>query len=80
MERTVFELELRAVRLEQERDEAMEAESNGRRPYMEMEEKYWKEKAAHKETKEDIIIERIRSFILLVLLIGAVLLWWFVLR
>ncbi len=80
LERTISELEHRAARLEQERDEARQAAANATRPYHELKEKHRKEKAAHKVAKEDIIWERVRSFILLVLLIGAVLLWWFVLR
>ena len=45
-----------------------------------MEEAYWKERAAHEETKEGLIAARVIAFVLLALLIGSVLLWWFVLR
>ena len=67
-------------RLEQERDEAREAAATARQPYVEMAKKYREEKEAHGETKDYLTSAQIRSFILLGLLIGAALLWWFVLR
>ena len=80
LERNVTELEHRATELERERDEAREALSAGRRPYEELKERFRKEKAAHKDSKEGLIAVQVTSFILLALLVGSVLLWWFVLR
>ena len=80
LQRTVWELDGRASELERERDEAREAASASGRAYEEMEETYWKERAAHEETKEGLIAARVTAFVLLALLIGSVLLWWFVLR
>ena len=87
LERTVRELEqkvsewkLRASELERERDEARESAATARRPYHELEREYQKEVAAHKETNDVLIAARIIAFVLLALLIGSVLLWWFVLR
>ena len=87
LQRTVRELEqnaseskLRASELERERDEARESASAGRRPYQELEEAYRKEIAEHKETNDLFIAVRVAVFALFALLIGSVLLWWFVLR
>ena len=80
LERSASELELRASELERERDEARESASASRRPYEELEEAYRKETAAHGETKEVVIALRVTAIVLFVLLIGSVLLWWFVLR
>ena len=80
LQRTVWELDGRASDLERERDEAREAASASGRAYEEMEETYWKERAAHEETKERLISARVIAFVLLALLIGSVLVWWFVLR
>ena len=80
LQRTVWELDGRASELERERDEARESESASRQAYEELEEAYRKERAAHEETKEGIIAARLIAFVLLALLIGSVLLWWFVLR
>ncbi len=80
LEGTVSELELRAAGLEQERDEAREAASTAREPYVELEKKYRKEKAEHEDTKEGLIILQVTTFVLLAVLVGIVLLWWFVLR
>ena len=80
LERNVTELKQRASELERERDEAREALSVGRRPYEKLKEKYRKEKAAHRDAKEGLIAVQVASFILLALLVGSVLLWWFVLR
>ena len=78
--RSVWELDGRASELERERDEAREAASASRQAYEELEEAYRKERAEHEETKEGIIAVRVTAFVLLVLLIGSVLLWWFMLR
>ena len=80
LEQNVSELKLRASELERERDEARESASAGRRPYWELERAYEKEVAAHKETNELFIAVRVAVFVLLALLIGSVLVWWFVLR
>ena len=80
MEQRVSELKLRASELERERDEARESAATARRPYLELEREYQIEVAAHKETNDLFIAVRITAFVLLALLIGSVLLWWFVLR
>ena len=80
LERNASELQLRASELERERDEARESAAASRRPYEELEKEYRKEIAAYKETKEVLNIVRVIAFVLLALLIGSVLLWWFVLR
>ena len=87
LRRTVRELEqsvsgwqLRASELERERDEARESAATAHRPYHELEEKYQKEVAEHKETKGALITTRVWAFVLLALLVGVVLLWWFVVR
>ena len=80
LQRTVWELDGRASELERERDEARDAASASRQAYEEMEEAYQKERAAHEKTKEAVIAARVIAFVLLALLIGSVLLWWFVLR
>ena len=80
LQRTVWELDGRASELERERDEARESASASRQAYEELEEAYRKELAAHEETKEGLIAARVIAFVLLALLIGSVLLWWFVLR
>ena len=80
LQQTVWELDGRASVLERERDEAKEAAAASGRVYEEMEEAYWKERAAHEKTKEGLIAARVTTLVLLVLLIGSVLLWWFVLR
>ncbi len=80
LQRTVWELDGRASELERERDEARDAASASRQAYAEMEEAYRKEIAAHKGTKEVGIAVRVTAIVLLVLLVGSVLVWWFMLR
>ncbi len=80
LELNVSELKSRASELERERDEAKKAAANASEPYYELKEKYRKEKAAHEDTKAGLIAVQVSVFLLLALLIGAVLLWWFVLR
>ena len=80
LQRTVWELDRRASELERERDEARESAAASGRAYDETEEAYRKEIAAHKETRELLNIVRVIAFVLLALLVGSVLLWWFVLR
>ena len=80
LQRTVWELDGRASELERERDEARDAASASRQAYEEMEEAYWKERAVHEKTKGRLISARVIAFVLLALLIGSVLVWWFVLK
>jgi len=80
LEQSVSEWQLRASELERERDEARESAATANRPYYELEREYQKEVAAHKETKGALITTRVTAVALLALLVGLVLLWWFVLR
>ena len=80
LEQNVSELKLRASELARERDEARESASASKRPYHELEREYQKEVAEHKVTNDVLNIVRMIAFVLLALLIGSVLLWWFVLR
>ena len=87
LERTVRELELRvseltlrASELEQERDEAREAAATARQPYVELDMEHRQEVSDHKATKYVLNAISVIAFVLLGLLIGSVLLWWFVLR
>ena len=80
LERKLSESEERTSRLERERDEARESADTARQPYVELEIAHRKEIAAHKDTKELLTIARVWAFVLLVLLVGSNLLWWFVLR
>ena len=86
LRRTVSELEqslsqwqLRGSELERERDEVRESAAAANRPYRELEREYRKEVAAHRETKGVLTFTRVIVLMLLVLLVGLVLLWWFVL-
>ena len=80
LERIVRELEQNASELERERDEARESAATARQPYHELEREYQKEVAEHKVTNDVLNIVRVIALVLLALLIGSVLLWWFVLR
>ena len=80
LEQSVSEWKLRASELGRERDEARESADTARRPQYELERKYQKEVAEHKETKGVLLATRVWTFVLLLLLIGSILLWWFVLR
>ena len=80
LQRRLWESDQRASELERERDEAREAASASGRAHEEMEEAYWKGRAAHEKTKEGLIAARVIAFVLLALLVGSVLLRWFVLR
>lgn len=87
LERTVRELKQQAAELrqrasdlERERDEARESASAGRLGYHELEQEHRKEVAAHRDTRDVLNAVRVTAFVLLALLIGSVLLWWFVLR
>ena len=77
---TVWELDRTVTELERERDEAREAALASRQAHKELEEAYRKETAAHKETKNLLNMVRVTAIVLFVLLVGSVLLWWFVLR
>ena len=80
LEQSVSEWKLRASELERERDEARDSAATARRPYHELEREHRKEVAAHKATKGVLNVVHAIALVLLVLLIGSVLLWWFVLR
>ena len=80
LERSVSEWQIRASELEGERDEARESAAVANRLYHELEGEYQKKVAEHKETKGALITTRVIAFVLLALLVGIVLLWWFVLR
>ena len=80
LEQRVSDFEQRASELERERDEARESTAAAKQPYHELERAYQKEVAEHKETKGALIGVQVTAFVLLALLIGSVLLWWFVLR
>ena len=80
LEQSVSQWQLRASELDRERDEARESAATANRPYHGLEREHRKEVAEHKETKEALIATRVAAFVLLALLIGIVLLWWFVLR
>ena len=80
LERSVSEWQLRVSEFERERDEARESAANANLPYYELEMEHRKEVDAHKDTKEALIAARVGALVLLVLLVGIVLLWWFVLR
>ena len=80
MEQSASELERRASALERERDEARESVSAGRQAYHELEREYQSAVAGNKVTNDVLNIFRLAAFVLLALLIGSVLLWWFVLR
>ena len=80
LEQSVSEWKQRASELERERDEARESAATARGPYVKLELEHRQETAAHKNTKELLTITRVWAFVLFALLIGCVLLWWFVLR
>ena len=80
LQRTVWELDGRASELERERDEDRESASASGRAYEEMEEAYRKELAAHERTRRLAFRLGLVAAALLVLLVGGVLVWWFVLR
>ena len=87
LERTVRELEqsvsqwrLRASELERERDEARESAATARGPYVMLELEHRQEVADHKTTKWVLNVISLIAFVLLALLVGSVLLWWFVLK
>ena len=81
LQRTVWELDRTVTESERERDVAREAALASRQVHKELEEAYRKETAAHKDTKDLLNMVRVIAIALFVLLIvGSVLVWWFVLR
>ena len=80
LEQSESEWKLKASELERERDEARESAATARRPYHELEREYQREVAEHKVTTEVLNIVRVIALVLLALLIGSLVLWWFVLR
>ncbi|MCY4583008.1 MAG: hypothetical protein OXE50_09485 [Chloroflexi bacterium] len=80
LEQSLSEWQLRSSELERERDEARESAATANRPYYELEREHRKEVAAHKDTNGVLIMTRAIMLVLLALLVGIVLLWWFVLR
>ena len=80
LQQTVWELEGTVTELERKRDVARESASASRRPYEELEEAFRKETTVHKETKDLLNMIRVIAIVLFVLLVGSVLVWWFVLR
>ena len=80
LEQSVSEWQLRASQMERERDEARESAADANRPYRELEREHQKEVAEHRETKGALTFTRVGALVLLALLVGLVLLWWFVLR
>ena len=73
LQRTVWELDGRASELERERDEAREAASARGRTYEEMEEAYWKERAAHGKTSRWIF--RLGLAVVALIVICGLLTW-----
>ena len=80
LEQSVSEWKFRASELERERDEARESAATARGPYVKLELEHRQEVADHKATKYVLNVISVIAFVLLALLIGSVLLWWFVLR
>ncbi len=80
LEQSVSELNLRASELERERDEARESAATARGPYVKLELEHRQEVSDHKATKYVLNVISVIAFVLLALLVGSVLLWWFVLR
>ena len=80
LQQTVWELDGRVSELERARDEARDAATASRQAHEEVEEAYREEQAAHGRTR--LLAIRLGSVAaaLLVLLVGSILLWWFVLR
>ena len=78
LQRTVWELDRTVTELERERDEAREAAAASRQAHKELEEAYRKETAEHEETKELLNMARVTAIVLSVLLVGSVLVCWFV--
>ena len=58
----------------------MKSAATARGPYVKLEMAHRQEVADHKATKYVLNVISVIAFVLLALLIGSVLLWWFVLR
>ncbi len=80
LEQSVSEWKFRASELERERDEARESAATARGPYVKLEMEHRQEVADHKTTKWVLNAISVIAFVLLALLVGSILLWWFVLR
>ena len=80
LERSVSEWKSRAYELERERDEVRESAATARGPYVKLDMEHRQEVADHKATKYVLNVISVIAFVLLALLVGSVLLWWFVLR
>ena len=80
LEQSVSEWKLRASGLERERDEAKEAAATARGPYVKLEMEHRHEVADHKTTKWMLNVFSLVAFVLLAMLVGSNLLWWFMLR
>ena len=80
LEQSVSEWKLRASDLERERDKARESAATARGPYVKLEMEHRQEVADHKATKYVLNVISVIAFVLLTMLIGSILLWWFVLR
>ena len=80
LEGSVSEWEQRASELERERDEARESAATARGPYVKLEMEHRQEVDDHKTTKWVLNAISVIAFVLLALLVGSNLLWWFVLR
>ena len=80
LQRRLVELDQQAQALERERDEAVYAASADRQAFEEVEEAYRKEIAEHGRTRRWAFRLSLVAVALLVLLVGSILLWWFVLR
>ncbi len=61
-------------------NEARESAATARGPHVKLEIEHRKEISAHRTTKWMLNVFSVIAFVLLVLLVGCVLLWWFVLR
>ena len=80
LEQRVSEWKRRASELERERDGARESAATARQPYVKLQMEHRQEVADHKTTKWMLNVFSLIAFVLLALLIGSNLLWWFVLR
>ena len=80
LEQRVSELKRRESELERERDEARKSAATASGPYVKLQIEHRQEIADHKTTKWMLNVFGLIAFVLLALLIGWVLLWWFVLR
>ena len=80
LEQRVSEWKHRASELERERDEARESAATARGPYVKLDMEHRQEVADHKATKYVLNVISVIAFVLFALLIGSILLWWFVMK